>query len=140
MANEFLYQTNKELQTNKKYDEWHEHIKTIINFTNEYRLKDLNKNYEKEIEIDDDFALNDKTKYTIREGTKVKVLLDTPQNIFGDKLSGKHRKSDIYWSLDNFIILNCIMLPGSPPLYKIKNLKTGEIPNTLFTNEQLQII
>ena len=40
----------------------------------------------------------------------------------------------------SFIILNCIMLPGNPPLYKVKNLKTGEIPNTLFTNEQLQII
>ena len=27
-----------------------------------------------------------------------------------------------------------------PPLYKMKNLKTGEIPNALYTNEQLQII
>ena len=59
---------------------------------------------------------------------------------FGNKLSGKHRKSDIYWSTDDYIILNCIMLPGNPPLYKVQNLKTGEIPNALYTNEQLQII
>ena len=136
----FLYQTNKELQTKKQYTEWHEHIRTIIDFINDYKLKDLNKNYEKEIKIDNDFVFNKKTKYTIREGTKVKVLLDTPQNIFGDKLPGKHRKSDIYWSTDNYIVLNCIMLPGNPPLYKVKNLKTGEIPNALYTNEQLQII
>ena len=88
----------------------------------------------------DDFVFNKKTKYTIREGTKVKILLDTPQNIFGNKLSGKHRKSDIYWSTDDYIILNCIMFPGNPPLYKVKNIKTGEIPNALYTNEQLQII
>ena len=100
----------------------------------------MNKNYEKEIKIDSDFVFNKKSKYTIREGTKVKVLLDTTQNIFGDKLPGKHRKSDIYWSTDDYIVLNCIMLPGNPPLYKVKNLKTGEIPNTLYTNEQLQII
>ena len=136
----FLYQTNKELQTNKQYTEWHEHIKNIIDFINDYRLKDLNKNYEKEIKIDNDFVFNKKTKYTIREGTKIKVLLDTPQNIFGDKLPGKHRKSDIYWSTDDYIVLNCIMLPVNPPLYKVKNLKTGEIPNALYTNEQLQII
>ena len=103
-------------------------------------MKDLNKNYEKDIKIDNGFVFNKKSKYTIREGTKVKVLLDTPQNIFGNKLSGKHRKSDIYWSTDDYIILNCIMLPGNPPLYKVKNLKTGEIPNALYTNEQLQII
>lgn len=136
----FLYQTNKEIETNKQYTEWHEHIRTIIDFINNYKLKDLNKNYEKEIKIDNDFVFNKKTKYTIREGTKVKILLDTPQNIFGNKLSGKHRKSDIYWSTDDYIVLNCIMLPGNPPLYKVKNLKTGEIPNALYTNEQLQII
>ena len=45
----FLYQTDKELKTNKPYTEWHEHIKTIINFINDYKLRDLNKNYEKEI-------------------------------------------------------------------------------------------
>ena len=59
---------------------------------------------------------------------------------FGDKLPGKHRKADIYWSTDDYIVLNCIMFPGNPPLYKVKNLKTGEIPNALYTNEQLQII
>ena len=32
------------------------------------------------------------------------------------------------------------MFPGNSPLYKLKNLKTGEIPNALYTNEQLQII
>ena len=51
---------------------------------------------------------------------------------FGNKLSGKHRKSDIYWSTDDYIILNCIMFPGNPPLYKVKNLKTSEIPNALY--------
>ena len=54
----FLFQTNNELQTKNKYYEWNKHmkqimnykpksirrhIKTIINFINECRLKDLNK-------------------------------------------------------------------------------------------------
>lgn len=47
---------------------------------------------------------------------------------------------DLLSNKDDYIILNCIMLPGNPPLYKVKNLKTGEIPNALYTNEQLQII
>ena len=136
----FLYQTDKELKTNKPYTEWHEHIKTIIDFINEYKLRDLNKNYEKEIKINSEFVFNKKTKYTIREGTRVKILLDTPQTVYGDKLPGKHRKSDIYWSVDDYIVLNCVMLPGNPPLYKVKNIKTGDIPDTLYTNEQLQII
>ena len=32
------------------------------------------------------------------------------------------------------------MLPGNPPVYKVKNIKTGETPDTLYTNEQLRII
>ena len=32
------------------------------------------------------------------------------------------------------------MLPGNPPLYKAKNIKTDEITDALYTNEQLQII
>ena len=67
---------NKELQINKAYTEWHEHNKTIINFIIEYKLRDLNKNYEKEIKINSDFVFNKKTKYTIREGIRTKLLLD----------------------------------------------------------------
>ena len=62
------------------------------------------------------------------------------QPVYGDKLPGKHRKSDIYWSVDDYVVLNCVMLPGNPPLYKVKNIKTGDIPDALYTNEQLQII
>ena len=92
----------------RRDNDYNYEITEFIDFINNYRLKGLDKNYEKEIKIDNDFVFNKKTKYTIREGTKVKVLLDTPQNIFGDKLQGKHRKSDIYWSLDNFIIFYII--------------------------------
>ena len=63
---------------------------------------------------------------------KLRYYLIHHKIFFGNKLSGKHRKSDIYWSTDDYIILNCIMFPGNPPLYKVKNLKTSEIPNALY--------
>lgn len=43
-------------------------------------------------------------------------------------LSGKHRESD-------YVVINYVLVPGNPPLYKVENLKTGEISNTSFNSK-----
>lgn len=136
----FLIQASKEIKTHKNNSKWTDSIKTVIDFINENKGKYLDVDNVKKIEIPDKFIFNSKTRYIIADGTIVKVLLDQPEDIEGNKLNGKRRATDRYWTLDDYIVLSSYLFPGNPPLYKVQNTRTKEIPAALYTNEQLNIL
>ena len=55
----------------------------------------------------------------LAEGAKVRVALDEPQGINGEKLHGKFRASDIRWDPEIKTIKKCILSPGQPPMYMV---------------------
>ena len=136
----FLKQADDEVKKGVNNTKWVDCIHSIIDFINKYKMKYLDVDYVKKIEIPDDFVFNSKTRYIIADGVIVKVLLDQPEDIEGRKLQGKHRATDRYWTTDNYKVLNSYLFPGNPPLYKVQNLRTKEIPKALYTNEQLNIL
>jgi hypothetical protein len=79
-------------------------------------------------------------KYTFKgdvipQGTKVRVVLDKPISILGDKLHGKFRSSDIRYSPTPHTITESIIFPDSAPLYVLDNDRSVS-----YTKGQLQVI
>ena len=44
------------------------------------------------------------------------------------------------WSTNNYVVDECVLIPGNPPLYYVRNTKTGEKLNALYPAEQLLIL
>ena len=54
-------------------------------------------------------------------GTRVRVALDEPRDIIGNKLHGKFRSSDVRWTTEIYHITNFIIDPFEPILYQLIN-------------------
>jgi hypothetical protein len=67
------------------------------------------------------------------KGTKVRVVLDEPRNIQGEKLHGGFRAGDIHFSPQIRTIEQIYLRPGEPPTYRVSG-----IPNVAYTKNQLQ--
>lgn len=72
-------------------------------------------------------------------GTKVRVMLDEPRNIYEDKLHGKFRDTDHRWNPVPNKIISYILDPHQPVMYKIdRKAKPNE--RVAYTAKQLQIV
>jgi hypothetical protein len=67
--------------------------------------------------------------------TKVRVILEEPRNIQGDKQHGKFRKGDMRWENKTREIEQLSLRPNQPPMYLVDGIK-----NVAYTKEQLQVI
>jgi Chromo (CHRromatin Organisation MOdifier) domain len=68
------------------------------------------------------------------EGTKVRVLLDAPHGVLGEKLHGKFRASDIRWDPEIRMVRHILLHPEQPPMYLISG-KTAT-----YTKNELQVV
>lgn len=68
-------------------------------------------------------------------GTDVRVILDKPVNIQGDKEFGKFRATDMRWSQKIHKVIQLSFRPNQPPMYIV-----SDIPNIGYTKQQLQIV
>lgn len=66
------------------------------------------------------------------EGTRVRVKLDVPTDIFGARLGGNKRSGDIKFGRTIHTITQIELIPNMPPFYKIDNDDTVR-----YTREQL---
>ena len=101
----FKRMTAEELLTDATSVAWVEYLPTVISL--------INKNTKKTF-------VKQKTthKYSFKgevleQGTKVRKALDQPRSLFGEKLHGKFRNSDIRFSIEPHIITESIVLPDS---------------------------
>lgn len=68
------------------------------------------------------------------EGTLVRVLLDAPRGVVGEKLHGTFRASDIRWDPEIRKIIHILLHPEQPPMYLISG-KTA-----VYTKNELQVV
>ncbi|EXX65766.1 hypothetical protein RirG_130110 [Rhizophagus irregularis DAOM 197198w] len=75
------------------------------------------------------------------EGTRVRVKLDEPISVLGNKLHGKFRTGDIRWNPNIRVIKKMILSPEQPPTYLL-NGPHGRlgISRCAYTRKELQVV
>ena len=142
----YQLQVDRELKTGKENTEWHHDYKNLIKILNEHRLKSmhLNDNYDikkKYQNKDTDIKFNKNNRDILMPGTKIHLAVRRAEHVdtFGKKLIG-HRATDISFEQHRtFKVVAPVFIPGSPPLYRIKD-ENGHVLNCMFTREQMQPI
>lgn len=134
-----LRQSGQELLTGQPSTEWVDDLPKIIKAMNEISKKTGVKMTLEEPVCEGDSCI------LLKEGTKVRVILDEPQSVTGEKLHGKFRSSDIRWNPIVQTIMEVIVKPDSPPLYLV-NKVVNRVPTdktdygVAYTKNQLQVV
>lgn len=125
-------QLDREITTKKTNKEFVNDLPFIIEVINSKRPILPSRN-------DNELLLNNDFIY--KTGSVVRVKEWIPRDYITQKaLRPPFRDSDIKWSKDPHLIIDVKFIPKQPPLYQVKNLSTNKIVNSLFTNNQLQLI
>ncbi|CAB5380367.1 unnamed protein product [Rhizophagus irregularis] len=77
----------------------------------------------------------------LSEGTRVRVKLDEPISVLGNKLHGKFRTGDIRWNPNIRVIKKMILSPEQPPTYLLDGPhgRLG-ISRCAYTRKELQVV
>jgi hypothetical protein len=120
-----------ELQTGEESRDWVDYLKDLLVLLNKHYHRDPVKLTHKEITAD----VRAKPKTELLEvGTKVRVELDKPIDLMGNRQTGSFREGDIRWSLNPSSVERLQLIPNQPPLYKVKGY------DALYTRNQLQVV
>ena len=76
-----------------------------------------------------------KTPYILPEGQLVRVRLDRPQSVLGEKLGGTFRAHDIKWDPKPRAIVQTLIYPGEVIRYLVDG-----IPSASYSASQLQVV
>jgi hypothetical protein len=129
---------NNEFSTGNVSSSWVEALPIIIKTINEKVDEGIKQQIEKsqEYPVDENYKVN-----MLNENQKVRVLLDNPKSLQGDKLHGKFRKSDIRFDPKIRTIKYVLMKPNQPPLYLLDgNYGKLKVEKAGYTINQLQIV
>ena len=132
----FMRMASEELLTGKRSAKWVSDLKIVI--------EAMNKRYGQSVPTEKQLLkksnpFEDLKQDLIPIGTVVRVQLDEPKNITGEKLHGKFRATDHRWTLEKYKVIDWIFDPIEPVLYVIdKKLKPNE--KVAYTKNQLQIV
>jgi hypothetical protein len=133
----FMRMASEEVLTGEPSTEWVEDLPGVI--------KAMNKKYgrspltEKDLlrQFNPDEELKQKI---IPLNTWVRIQLDEPKNITGEKLHGKFRATDHRWSLEKYRVVNYVFDPIEPVLYQLSGQKLSPNQHVAYTRNQLQIV
>ncbi|GBC52820.2 chromobox protein homolog 3 [Rhizophagus irregularis DAOM 181602=DAOM 197198] len=77
----------------------------------------------------------------LSEGTHVRVKLDEPISVLGNKLHGKFRTGDIRWNPNIRVIKKMILSPEQPPTYLLDGPHGRlDVSRCAYTRKELQIV
>lgn len=125
----FRIQNAEELKTGKPSKKWVSILPIIIKVLNENRDHTPKK-------YDGPPKCEGSACKLLKEGTKVRVILEKPQDIAsGKRLQGNFRAGDIRWERKIRKIKQVLIKPDQPPMYLVEGYK-----NTAFTKNQLQVV
>ena len=136
------YLLSESLKRDEKFTGWVEFAMMLIKTRNKY-ITDGLKGDVRNTKIPGYIVQNPKTSYIIENGTKIRVHLDRYVDFDRKKLKANNRgHSTIFkkWSTNNYVVDECVLIPGNPPLYYVRNTKTGEKLNASYPAEQLLIL
>jgi transposase InsO family protein len=132
----FKRQIARELETGKVNKEWLDDIDDIVDHinakfraTNAKRFASLGR-----------AGIVTPTKFEqniLPIGTKVRIKLDEPQDIFGKKLPGKFRAGDIRWSKKIYTITDFILKPGMSVHYLVDGIDNASFSRYELTETAL---
>ena len=132
----FMRMFSQELLTGETSKEWVEDLPLIVDKMNE---KYSHEPYTDEQLFKKFNPWEDLKQNMTPLGTRVRVMLDEPRNIQDDKLIGKFRDTDHRWTKEIYKVINYVLDPHQPILYKVdKPLKPYE--KVAYTAKQLQIV
>jgi hypothetical protein len=124
-------QTAEQLLTNDISRDWVADVPHFVEAINDFVKTKPKKR------LTGDPMINKESDPILQIGTPVRVALDKPIESTGQRLSGKFRASDIRYDPDNERILNTIISPDEPVLYKVSGKSNL---GTAYTYNQLQVI
>lgn len=129
----FKKMTAEELLTGDINREWVKQMPIVIDSINTQAKK---------IKDNAEFAhCKDDSCNLLERGQRVRVILEAPRDITGNKLHGKFRKSDTRWNPTVREIKEVLLKPGFPPLYLLNgHVGDHEVEPIGYTKNQLQII
>ena len=123
-------QTAEQLLTGEIARNWIDDLPNFIKAINEHVVTVPKNKLSRNPIIDEDDPI-------LQIGTLVRVALDKPIESTGKRLSGKFRASDIRFDPDKEKILNVIISPDEPILYKVSGQNNLGVA---YTYNQLQVV
>lgn len=135
----FKRMTAEELQTGEVSKAWIDYLPTVITLINKITKKTRKRTIDKKLKYDqpcEGDACN-----LLEEGTKVRVMLDMPRNVYDDKrLPGPFRETDIRWNPKPRTVMKVSIAPNTVPMYLIDDGEGNIDYSTAYTKSQLQVI
>lgn len=132
----FKRMTAQELVTGHPSTEWVDDLSEIIAEMNKHYTK-LNK----KVKLPDKPVCEGDACRLLAEGTKVRVALDAPVDVLGNKLHGRFRSTDVRWDPKIRTINQLGIVPNQPPLYYLDgNVGRWRIDPVGYTKNQLQVV
>jgi hypothetical protein len=130
----------EELQTNVVSKAWVDYLPTVIDQINKNTKKNRKRTLNKKLTVDD-YQCDGDACILIDQGTKVRVALDTPINVYDNsKLKGRFRETDIRFSIKPRTVMKTLVAPGNPPMYLLDKPNGDVDYSVAYTKNQLQII
>jgi hypothetical protein len=132
----FMKMHAKELITGKIITEWTKDLPEIV--------KKINEKYGHKPLDDDDLYKKYGDPWQVKQdilplGSRVRIQLNEPRDIVGNKLHGRFREMDTRWTSEIYKINNYIFDPHEPVMYQVnKKYKKGE--KVAYTRNQLQVV
>ena len=131
----FMRMASEELLTGKRSAKWVSDLKIVI--------EAMNKRYGQSVPTEKQLLKKSNPFEDLKQDlipiAVVRVQLDEPKNITGEKLHGKFRATDHRLTLEKYKVIDWIFDPIEPVLYVIdKKLKPNE--KVAYTKNQLQIV
>jgi hypothetical protein len=132
----FKRQIARELKTGKVNKEWLDDIDDIVDTIND-KFRATNAKRFSQIKRDDFVKPTRYERDILPIGTKVRIKLDEPQDIFGKKLPGKFRAGDIRWSKKIYTITDFILKPGMSVHYLVDGIDNASFSRYELTETAL---
>lgn len=130
----------QELLTGEVSKEWVSDLPKVIEVLNDMRTENPDNPKTKKKLPGLPVAEGD-SKNMLELGTKVRVMLDAPKSVHGDKLHGKFRSGDIRWDPKIRTIKNVTLKENLPPMYLLDgNVSDMKIEPIGYTKNQLQVV
>ncbi|GET64197.1 DDE-type integrase/transposase/recombinase [Rhizophagus irregularis DAOM 181602=DAOM 197198] len=124
----------QELKTGVTSVEWSEDFHNIVSKVNELWQRNP-------LDIPTGSPKVSKKTDLLSEGARVRVKLDEPISVLGNKLHGKFRTGDIRWNPNIRVIKKMILSPEQPPTYLL-NGPHGRlgVSRCAYTRKELQVV
>ncbi|GBC28599.2 chromobox protein homolog 5-like [Rhizophagus irregularis DAOM 181602=DAOM 197198] len=128
------FTNDQELKTGVTSVEWSEDFHNIVSKVNELWQRNPP-------DIPTGSPKVSKKTDLLSEGARVRVKLDEPISVLGNKLHGKFRTGDIRWNPNIRVIKKMILSPEQPPTYLL-NGPHGRlgVSRCAYTRKELQVV